>query len=316
MITDEVKISVYAGKGGNGSVAFNKTKMSLGPTGGKGGNGGNVYFQGVSDLTALKYYKNKKDHHAGDGENGRADKSTGHNGKDLILNVPIGSVLRNIADGEEVEITKNKERVLVAEGGMGGRGNFYFRSPINTSPKESEDGKSGEKSDFEIELRLIADIGLIGLPNAGKSSLLNELTKANVKVANYSFTTLEPNLGTLDDMIIADIPGLIEGASMGRGLGIKFLRHIRRTRALVHCISADSSGIIRDYNIIRKELKNFSKDLIEKKEMVLLTKSDLVEEKDLMRKMKKFIDKKIEVLAVSIHDWEKLEKLKKKLRNI
>jgi len=228
MITDEVKIQIRAGKGGDGSVAFEKTKMSLGPTGGRGGNGGNIYFQGVSDLTALNKYKQKRDYYAGDGKNGARDKSTGHEGKDSVLIVPIGTVLHNLDTDEILDITEVGQKVLAARGGRGGRGNFHFRSPKNTTPKEFENGKFGEEFEFYIELRLIADVGLIGLPNTGKSSLLNELTKAKAKVGNYDFTTLEPNLGTLEKIVIADIPGLIEGASSGKGLGIKFLRHIQR----------------------------------------------------------------------------------------
>ena len=313
MITDEVKIKLRAGRGGDGVVAFDKTKMSLGPTGGRGGNGGNVYFEGVSDITALNKYKTNREYFAEDGKRGKGDRSSGHEGKDLILTVPIGSVLRDLKTGKEFEITKHGERILTAKGGLGGRGNFFFRSSRNTTPKEFELGKPGEEFEFAVELRLIADIGLIGLPNAGKSSLLNELTNANAKVANYSFTTLEPNLGVLDDLVIADIPGLIEGASLGKGLGIKFLKHIRRTKILVHCVSAESEDPRRDYKIVRKELKDFAKELAEKKEILLLTKSDLVSKKELKKKIA--ILKKInpDVFPVSIHDWDSLKVLSEKL---
>lgn len=313
MITDEVRIKIRAGKGGDGSVAFEKTKMSLGPTGGRGGGGGNVYFLGVSDLTALNKYKSKREYWAEDGQRGKADKSTGHDGKDIALTIPIGSVLRDVKTGEEFEITKPGERIIAAKGGIGGRGNFYFRSGKNTSPKEFEEGKPGGEFEFFIELRLIADIGLIGLPNAGKSSLLNELTNAAAKVANYAFTTLEPNLGVLDGLVIADIPGLIEGASRGKGLGIKFLKHIRRTKVLVHCVSAESEYPQKDYAIVRKELKDFVEELAEKKEIILLTKSDLVS-KEVLKK-KTAILKKInpDVFPVSIHDWDSLKKLSEKL---
>jgi len=315
MLTDEVRIKIYAGHGGDGSVAFSKTKMTLGPTGGRGGDGGNIYFEGVSDLTALNKYKHKVDYYAEDGKRRKNDKSTGHAGRDLILTVPIGSVLHNLETGKDIDITKAGQRVLVAQGGIGGRGNFYFRSPINTTPEEAEEGKPGEEFSFFLELRLIADIGLVGLPNAGKSSLLNELTKANAKIGNYEFTTLEPNLGVFENFIIADIPGLIEGASAGRGLGIKFLKHIRRTKLLLHCLSAESDDLVRDYKIIRKELENYASELAHKKELLLLTKTDLLTKEELKKKnaqLKKLAKGKnsLGIETVSIHDWDSLEKLK------
>jgi GTPase len=311
MITDEVKIIARAGKGGDGLVAFDKIKMSLGPTGGKGGEGGNVFFESVSDITALNKYKQRKEHYAGPGRNGKADRSTGHNGRDLTLTIPIGSVVRNLKTGSEFEFTSPGEKIMVAKGGLGGRGNYFFRSPRNTSPEECEEGELGEEFEFFIELRLIADIGLVGLPNAGKSSLLNEITNANVKVANYAFTTLEPNLGVLGNFVIADIPGLIEGASRGKGLGIKFLKHIQRTKVLAHCISLESEDLIRDYKIVRKELDDYSKELAKKREIILLTKSDLVPKEKITESaalMKKISS---EVYVISIHDWDSLQNLLK-----
>jgi len=311
MLTDEVKIKIIAGRGGNGVVAFNKIKMALGPTGGRGGNGGDIYFEGISNLSALNKYKHKREYWAENGKNGKSDNSTGVNGEDMILTVPIGTVAHNLDTGQDLEITKVGQKILAAKGGIGGRGNFSFRSSRNTSPEEYEEGEPSQEFNFILELRLIADIGFIGLPNAGKSSLLNELTKADVKVADYPFTTLEPNLGVLDGIIIADIPGLIEGASKGKGLGIKFLKHIQRTKVLVHCISLESGSILKDYRAIRKELKSYSNELDEKKEIILLTKTDLVKKGQIEQKAKKIAKINPDILTVSIHDWDSLENLKK-----
>jgi GTP-binding protein len=312
MLTDEVKIKIQAGKGGDGIVAFDKIKMSLGPTGGRGGNGGSIYFEGVSDIFALNKYRHLKEHYAPDGKKGRGNRSDGPAGKDLTLTVPIGTVLRDINSGHNREITEVGQKILAAKGGIGGRGNFFFRSGSVTSPKKFELGRPGEMLELSIELRLIADVGLIGLPSAGKSSLLNELTAANAKVAEYHFTTLEPNLGVMDDIILADIPGLIEGASAGRGLGIKFLRHIQRTKVLLHCISLESDDLLHDYNIIRQELATYDPKLVQKKELVILTKNDLLDAKELKKKMSRLkIDS--EIISVSIHNLEDMEKLKKKI---
>ncbi len=313
MLTDEVKIKVIAGRGGDGVVAFDKVKMSLGPTGGRGGKGGSVYFEGVSDIFALRKFLHKKEYYAPDGQKGRGNRSDGPNGKDLVLPVPTGTVIHNLDTKKDIEITRSGERVLVAKGGIGGQGNFYFRSSTNTSPEEYEEGKIGEEHTFTLELRLIADVGLIGLTSAGKSSLLNELTSANAKVAAYHFTTLEPNLGALGEIIIADIPGLIEGAHIGRGLGIKFLRHIQRTKILLHCVSAESEDLKKDYKIIRDELKAYNKDLLKRPEIVLLTKTDLLDEKGIEKAEKKLKKINPQVLAVSIHDWDSLQKLAKKI---
>ncbi|OGZ70227.1 MAG: Obg family GTPase CgtA, partial [Candidatus Staskawiczbacteria bacterium RIFCSPLOWO2_01_FULL_33_9] len=276
MIIDDVKINITAGKGGKGLVVFSKTKMTLGPTGGSGGNGGDIFLQGVSDLGALRQFRFKKDIKAEDGENGRNQLHDGQNAKDSILLVPVGTVCHNITTGKEVEITKIGQLELVAKGGKGGRGNFLFRSATNTSPKQFENGKSGQFFELRLELKMIADVGFIGLPNVGKSSLLNELTNANSKVANYPFTTLNPNLGVYYDLILADIPGLVEGASTGKGLGIKFLRHIERTKVLFHFVSADSKDPVLDYKTVRNELEKYNKLLLEKPEYIFLSKSDTV----------------------------------------
>src|SRR3989344_1088475 len=240
MLIDDVTIRVKAGKGGDGKVAFNKNMKSLGPVRGTGGNGGSVVFEGISDLGALAQFRNKKDWNAEHGGNGQGQFVDGPRGKDLILKVPLGTVIHNLDTKKDVEITKTGQQELIAHGGKGGRGNFHFRSSINTSPKEFDKGTEGEKYNLRLELKMIADVGFVGLPNVGKSSLLNELTNAKSQVANYHFTTLEPNLGVYYDLILADIPGLIEGASSGKALGIKFLRHVERTKTLFHFVPTDS----------------------------------------------------------------------------
>ena len=316
MLIDDVKIKVRAGDGGKGAVAFNKNLMSLGPVGGSGGRGGGVFAEGTSDLSALNQFRFKKTIEAEDGSDGRGQFRDGNDGKDSFLKVPVGTVIHNLTNKTEIEIVKIGERVILAQGGKGGKGNFQFRSSKNTSPKQFQPGLPGEEFEFRLELKLIADIGFVGLPNVGKSSVLNELTNAKSKVANYPFTTLEPNLGAYYELIIADIPGLIENSSAGKGLGIKFLRHIERTRILFHFISAESDFPKKDYEIIRKELHAYNRALLEKPEYLFLTKSDVLEAGVLKEKLK--ILKKIDpgAIAVSIYDDESLKKMQKILNKI
>jgi GTP-binding protein len=316
MLIDNVTIKISAGKGGNGAVAFNKSKMAIGPVGGNGGDGGSIYVEGVSDLSALRQFRFKKDIQAKDGENGRGQFVDGKSGIDITLKVPIGTVIHNLTTGIDHEILKTGEKILVARGGRGGKGNFLFRSSINTTPKEFEFGHAGQSFTLNLELKLIADVGFIGLPNAGKSSMLNELTNAKSKVANYPFTTLEPNLGVYYDLILADIPGLIEGASKGKGLGIKFLHHIERTRTLFHFISAESEDVMRDYKIIRGELGRYNQTLLKKPEYVFISKSDLADAKKIKQQMTELKKLKLKVLPTSIHDIESIEKIQKILNDI
>lgn len=326
MLIDDVTIKLEAGNGGKGAVAFNKNLMSLGPVGGSGGKGGSIYFEGVSDLGALHQFRYKKDLKAKNGADGRGQFRDGADGGDLILKIPVGSVIHKIETGETQETLKIGERILATKGGLGGRGNFHFRSSTNTTPMEFEEGVPGEHFSVRLELKLIADIGLIGLPNAGKSSLLNELTNAKSRVANYPFTTLEPNLGVYYELILADIPGLIEGASAGKGLGIKFLRHIERTKILFHLISAESENPGEDYRIIKKELATYSsalggsasggKELAEKPEYIFLTKSDTISKDAIKKKVATLKKIHKNVLPISVHDWDSLEKVKKILDRI
>lgn len=316
MLIDEVTIKLRGGHGGDGLVSFKNAKMTLGPTGGDGGNGGDVYLLGVSDLTALRAYRHKKRFTAGDGEHGGNRNKHGANGADLVLNVPIGTVVHNLDLKEDFELVHVNQKILIAHGASGGHGNFYFRSSTNISPRESEKGRKAREFNYLLELKLIADIGLIGLPNAGKSSLLNELTKAKSPVANYAFTTLDPHLGVYYDLIIADIPGLIEGASVGRGLGTKFLRHISRCKALFHLIACDSPDVATDYKTLRQELKQYDPELLKKPEYVLLAKTDLAGVKDrekMLATLKKITP---HALAISIYDWDSLQEIKKILNEI
>lgn len=316
MLIDDVKVKISAGHGGAGKVAFNKNLMSLGPAGGSGGLGGSVYAEGVSDLSALGQFRFKKEFPAEDGRDGRDQFHDGHDGKDLILKVPVGTIAHNLTTGVDFEVDHVGEHILLAKGGKGGKGNFLFRSSRNTTPKQSQPGLPGESFEFRLELKFIADVGFVGLPNVGKSNLLNELTNAKSKVANYAFTTLEPNLGTYYELILADIPGLIEGSSEGKGLGTRFLRHIERTRTLFHFISAESPTPVADYKTIRAELGAYSKALLKKPEHLFLSKSDVVDEKTLkatLVKLKK-IDPK--VIAISVIDDESIKKVQKILNTI
>jgi GTP-binding protein len=291
--------------------------MELGPTGASGGNGGSVFCVGVADIGALTRWRNSKEAFAQDGEPGGGQYRDGKDGDDMEFSVPVGTVIHNITLGTQEEITAIGQRIRLARGGRGGRGNFHFRSSTNTSPRTSQDGTAGQEFEIRLELKLIADVGLIGLPNAGKSTLLNTITRAQQKVANYPFTTLEPNLGVLygnsgyTRVVLADIPGLIEGASEGKGLGHKFLKHIEKVSLLLHCISSESDDPFRDYKQIRAELGAYNPALLEKKELIVFTKSDLwtdpkKDEKRLLSALKSIKHDKI---CVSIADDDSLRTL-------
>lgn len=316
MFIDDVKISVTAGHGGKGRVAFNNNLMSLGPTGARGGDGASVFVEGVAHLNALNHFLRRKDIQAENGEGGGTQFHDGRKGEDLILTVPVGTVVHNLTAGKEIEIMKIGQREIIAKGGIGGRGNFHFRSSVNTSPREFEPGKPGESFEFRLELKLIADVGLIGLPNVGKSSLLNELTNAKSKVANYQFTTLEPNLGAYYDLILADIPGLIEGASRGKGLGIQFLRHIEHTKILFHLVAADSPNPAKDYKTVRAELGAYNKMLLEKPEYLFISKSDEVSSGALEATVKKLKKLNKNVSPISVLDAESIKNVKTIINNL
>lgn len=316
MLVDDVTIRLQAGHGGRGAAAFNKVRLSFGPTGGDGGQGGSIYVEGITDINALAWYARKKEIVAPAGQNGRGQFIDGHRGEDLVLKVPTGTKITNMETGYAREITKAGERILLLGGGVGGRGNFKFRSSTNTSPKEFEEGTIGDSGTFAFELSLIADVGLVGLPNAGKSSLLNELTAARSRVANYPFTTLEPHLGAYYGLIIADVPGLIEGASGGKGLGVKFLKHVGRTKTLFHLVSAESDDPVKDYQVVRAELEAYSPALAKKDEHIFLTKSDARTPEQLQKIAADFekLGKRVE--PISLLDPASLEHVKKLLNSI
>ena len=316
MLIDDVKIKIIAGHGGRGAVAFNKTKMNLGPAGANGGRGGSIFLEGVSNINALHQFHFKKKLEAQNGENGKTQFDDGKSGKDLIIKIPVGTVVTDLVTGKSIEIINIGERLLVARGGKGGLGNLNFRSSTNTTPMQYGEGKPGEERDLRIELKLIADVGLIGLPNVGKSSLLNTLTNAKSKVANYPFTTLNPNLGVYYELILADIPGLIEGASLGKGLGIKFLRHVERTKTLFHLISSESPDPVKDYQIIRRELGAYNKELLQKQEYVFICKSDLVDKPELRQKLGKLKKIGITAVPISIIDDESIKSVEAILRKL
>ena len=318
MLIDDVTIRIAAGHGGKGAVAFNKNLMSLGPAGGSGGLGGSVWAVGVSDLSALGQFRYKKEFAAEDGAEGRSQFRDGHDGKDLIIKLPIGTVAHNLTTGEDIEITHTGSamRIPLAKGGKGGKGNFLFRSSRNTTPKQFQPGLPGESFEFRLELKFIADVGFVGLPNVGKSSLLNLLTNAQSKVANYAFTTLEPHLGAYYELILADIPGLIEGASKGKGLGVKFLRHIERTKTLFHLISAESDDVVCDYKIVRGELEAYDPTLAKKDEDVFLTKSDAVSPDILKKQLAALKKAGVKATAISLLDPASIESVRKVLNGI
>ena len=315
---DEIKIYAEAGRGGNGVVRWHRQKFEPkgGPAGGDAGRGGNFYVQAVRDIHILLKYKAKKSFIAGRGEDGGSKSLHGKNGEDFVLELPVGSVITNLETDQKWQLAKEGEKILLLRGGYGGFGNEHFKSSINTTPRESRIGQEGEKENFKIELELFADIGFIGLPNAGKSSLLNALTNAEAKVGDYPFTTLDPNLGDFFGYIIADIPGLIEGASEGKGLGVKFLRHIKRTKMLAHLVSFENTVMLKSYKEIRKELAKYDKSLSlgedglsEKEEIIILTKTDMAENPKIVAKTVKTFEKlNKKVFILSLFDDKMVKK--------
>ncbi|MBX4197944.1 GTPase ObgE [Candidatus Parcubacteria bacterium] len=315
---DELRFRAVAGRGGNGVVRWRheKGKEFSGASGGNGGKGGDIFVQAVRDIQLLAKYKHKKGFFAGHGDPGQRDSKHGKNGEDTIIDLPIGSIITNLDTGKKYNLIKEGEKIQVLKGGRGGLGNEHFKASTNTTPYQSTPGVEGEQAHFYIELELVADAGLIGLPNAGKSSLLNELTNAKSKVANYEFTTLDPALGNMEGFIVADIPGLIEGASSGKGLGHKFLRHVRRTKLLLHCISLEQEDLKSVYKAIRAELKAFDPELTKKQEVIILTKTDTASVKKIEKEVKTFKKLQEHVFTVTILDDKSVKDLKDNLIKI
>lgn len=311
MLVDNVTLVIKAGDGGNGAATFLRNGVTAkgGPDGGNGGNGGNIYFQGSSNVRDLTQFRFKKEVVAEDGVPGKKKKLFGKNAKHTTILVPLGTEITDLGSGKTYEVLDTAP-VLLAKGGTGGRGNDEFKSATNQAPAYAEKGTPGEQKELLLKLRLIADIGLIGLPNAGKSSLLAVLTNASPKIGDYPFTTLEPNIGMLGKYPIADIPGLIEGAASGHGLGIAFLQHVEKTRILVHCIDASDPHPKKTYTVVRHELGEHNPGLLEKPEIILVTKTDLVDQDRLSDVMTIFRDMGKEVYVSSIYDTESIDALK------
>jgi len=287
MFVDELEIIAKAGHGGDGVVRWRqeKFKPKAGPAGGNGGNGGDVFVRGVKDLNRLAKYTGNNEFEAENGVSGTNSSQHGRNGEDFIIDIPVGSRVTDIERRRMFEINKEGEVVKILKGGSGGLGNEHFKSSTNTSPTESTKGRHGEAGRFLIEVSLVVDVGFIGFPNAGKSTLLNALTNAHSKIGAYPFTTLEPHLGDMYGFILADIPGLIEGAAGGKGLGHKFLRHVARTNMLLHVIALTDDDVESSYYTIRNELEKFDPELLKKEEWIVLTKKDLILEDELEGKV-------------------------------
>lgn len=278
MFVDEIKIIAKAGDGGDGVVRWRQEKFKplSGPAGGNGGKGGDVYLKAVRDLSLLSKYTGSKVFKAENGETGRSLSQYGHSGEDLYIEVPVGSRVKDLSRDRIFELNNEGETVKILAGGNGGLGNEFFKSSTNRSPQESTKGKKGEEGEFLVELLLVVDVGLIGKPNAGKSSLLNALTNAKSKIGDYPFTTLSPHLGDLYGYVLADIPGLIEGASAGKGLGHRFLRHVEKTKMLLHLVDLEEEDVKSEYYTISKELSDYNKSLSDREVWIILNKKDLI----------------------------------------
>ena len=312
MFVDHITIYAKAGDGGDGVTRWRheKFKPMAGPSGGNGGRGGDIIMRSVRDVNLLAKYTGEKKFVAEKGEEGMGQSRFGKNGNDLIIEVPVGSVVKDVERGRIYEFMTEGHEEKIFKGGGGGLGNEHFKSAVNRSPEESTKGRKGEEGYLDITLSLVVDVGIIGMPNAGKSTLLNSLTNAHSRVGDYPFTTLEPHLGDLHGYILADIPGLIIGASEGKGLGHTFLRHVTHTKMLLHLVSLEDKDVMERYFSIRNELKNYSGDLIDKEEWIIFTKKDLVNQED-FENLKKEIDKiENRVFVISTKTGENVKELR------
>ncbi len=317
---DYIKIFAASGKGGKGSVHLHREKYITkgGPDGGDGGRGGHVILRGDKNMWTLFHLKFKKHFKAEHGGAGSKNRSTGKDGEDIYVNVPLGTIVKD-SETQEVlfEITDDREEIVLAEGGMGGRGNWHFRSSTNQTPRYAQPGVEGSEGWYQLELKLLADVGLVGFPNAGKSTLLSVITSAKPKIADYEFTTLKPNLGIVEyrdfkSFVMADIPGIIEGAAEGKGLGHRFLRHIERNSSLLFMIPADSSNIQKEYDILLNELKMHNPELLDKDRLLAISKSDMLDE-ELKSELISEIPKDLPHIFISSLDQTGITELKDKL---
>ncbi|WP_115463185.1 GTPase ObgE [Winogradskyella aurantiaca] len=283
---DYVKMHVTSGNGGKGSAHLHREKYIAkgGPDGGDGGRGGHVIIKGNANLWTLLHLKYKRHLKAGHGEHGGSSRSTGADGSDVFIEVPLGTVIKDTDSGKTLfEITEDQEEKIVAKGGLGGRGNWHFKSPTNQTPRYAQPGIPGEEVNVTIELKVLADVGLVGFPNAGKSTLLSVITSAKPKIADYEFTTLKPNLGIVkyrdyQSFVMADIPGIIEGAAEGKGLGHYFLRHIERNSVLLFLIPADADNVAKQYHILLSELRRYNPEMLDKERFIVISKSDMLDD--------------------------------------
>ena len=306
MFIDYAKIELQAGNGGNGAVAFHREKYidKGGPSGGDGGRGGNIVFQTNTNLHTLQDIRYKRMYKAKNGQSGGSNKRTGKSGEDLIIQVPCGTIIKSIESKSIIkDLVKKDESHIICQGGIGGKGNFHFKSSTQQTPRFAQEGVKGQKLSIELELKVLADVGLVGLPNAGKSTLLSVMTTAKPKIADYPFTTLQPHLGIVkygeyQSFVMADIPGLIEGASKGKGLGHQFLKHIERNKILLFLIDVEEKNPNEVYNQLLDELVNFNKDLLDKDRIVVRTKIDTISE-DVDERWSSFSEEFIDISSVS-----------------